>query len=297
MNKLIECVPNFSEGRNLEVVEQIVDAFRGKAGVKLLDYSSDKDHNRSVVTVMGEPQAVANAMVQAAGLAVKLIDLTRHTGEHPRMGAVDVIPFIPIKNMKMDECVKISKEVAKEIFEQHGLPVYLYENSCSSELRRNLADVRKGEFEGLAAKMKKAGWLPDFGDKPHPTAGAAAVGAREILIAYNVNLGTSDVKIAEKISKVVRHSGGGLRFVKAMGVDLAERKVAQVSMNLTDYKKTSVYRIFELIKIEAARYGVTVIGSEVIGLLPMQALVDTAEYYLQIEDFKIEQVIESRLLE
>ncbi|MCL2407117.1 MAG: glutamate formimidoyltransferase [Defluviitaleaceae bacterium] len=294
--RLIECVPNFSEGRNLAIVEKIVDEFRAKEGVRLLDYSSDADHNRSVVTIMGEPATVAAAVVRAVGVAVELIDLTKHSGEHPRMGAVDVIPFIPIKNVDMNECVELSKEVAKELFEKYSLPVYLYENSCSAETRRNLADVRKGEYEGLEKKMKRAGWKPDFGEAPHPTAGAVAVGAREILVAYNVNLGTSDVAIADKIARVVRHAGGGLRFVKAMGIELAERNVAQVSMNLTDYKKSSIYRIFELIKIEAARYGVPVIGSEVIGLVPMQALVDAAEYYLQIENFSINQVIESRLI-
>ena len=297
MQKLVECVPNFSEGRNLAVVEAIADCFRGVAGVKLLDYSSDYDHNRSVITVMGEPDAVCEAMIQAAGKAVELIDLNEHKGEHPRMGAVDVIPFIPIKGMTMDECVALSKRAAAEIFGQYGLPVYLYENACSAENRRNLADVRKGEFEGLEKKMKRAGWTPDFGDAPHKTAGAVAVGAREILVAYNINLNTSDVSVADKIARVVRHAGGGLRYVKAMGVELGERKVAQVSMNLTDYKKTAIYRVFELVKIEAARYGVSVIGSEVIGLLPMGALVQTAEYYLQIEDFKPEQVIEARLLE
>ncbi|MCL2704304.1 MAG: glutamate formimidoyltransferase [Defluviitaleaceae bacterium] len=297
MSKLVECVPNFSEGRNLDIVEKIASEFRGKEGVKLLDYSSDKDHNRSVVTVIGAPDAVSAAMVNAAGVAVELIDLTKHKGEHPRMGAVDVIPFIPVRGMKMQECVALSKTVAKEIYDKYGLPSYLYENSASSEMRRNLADVRRGEFEGLAAKMQKPGWKPDFGDAPHPTAGAAAVSAREFLIAFNVNLGTSDLAIAVKISNVIRHSGGGLRFVKAMGVDLAERNIAQVSMNLTDYRRTSIYRVFELIKIEAARYGVPVIGSEVIGLLPMQALVDTAEYYLQIEGFKSSQIIEAGLLE
>jgi glutamate formiminotransferase len=268
-----------------------------RPGVKLLDYSSDKDHNRTVVTVMGEPEAVKNAAVAAAGTAAELIDMTRHTGEHPRMGAVDVIPFIPIKDMTMDEAVALSKAAAAEIYAKYGIPVILYENSASSELRRNLADVRKGEFEGMGKKLKRPGWKPDFGEEPHPTAGVAAVGARMPLIAFNVNLNTDNIEIANNIAKVVRHSGGGLRFTKAMGVSLRERGIAQVSMNMTDYTKTALYRAFELIKIEAARYGVTAVGSEVIGLLPMQALVDTAEYYLQIENFSINQVIEARMLE
>lgn len=297
MQKLVECVPNFSEGRDASVVQRIAQCFMDKPGVKLLDYSSDKDHNRTVVTVMGEPEAVMAAVVAAAGAARDLIDLNKHHGEHPRMGAVDVIPFIPLKGMTMDEAVELSKRAGALIYDSWGIPVFLYENSATAENRRNLADIRKGEFEGMAKKTQKPGWKPDFGDGVHPTAGVVAVGARMPLIAFNVNLNTPDVKIADAIAKLVRHSNGGLRFVKAMGVNLAERGIAQVSMNLTDYTKTAIYRVFELIKVEAARYGVSVIGSEVIGLLPMQALADTAEYYLQIEGFNINQVLEARMLE
>ena len=298
MNKIVECVPNFSEGRDLKKVEQIVDVFRGKENVKLLDYSNDKDHNRMVVTVVGEPDALKNAVIEAIGVAQKLIDLTKHEGQHPRMGAVDVVPFIPIKDVTMDEAIALSKEVAKAVWEKYQIPVFLYEKSASASHRENLAAVRKGEFEGMADKMKQDEWKPDFGtDKPHPTSGAVAVGARMPLVAYNVNLNTSDLSIADAIAKKVRFLGGGLRFCKAMGVELTERNIVQVSMNLTDYTKTAIYRAHEMVRMEAQRYGVTVAGGEVIGLVPMQALVDSVAYYLQLENFSIDQVLESKLME
>jgi glutamate formiminotransferase len=296
MNRIVECVPNFSEGRDLEKVEKIVQAFRAKENVKLLDYSTDKDHNRCVVTVVGEPEALKAAMIEAIGNAVSLIDMTKHEGQHPRMGAVDVVPFIPIRNVTIEEADKLAKEVAKEASEKYGLPFFLYEKSASASHRENLATVRKGQFEGMAEKMNDEKWKPDFGPATiHPTAGVTAIGARMPLVAFNINLGTSDLSIADKIAKQVRHMGGGFRFVKAMGVDLAERKIVQVSMNLTDYTKSAVYRVFETVKMEAQKYGVNVIGSEVIGLVPMQALVDCAEYYLRIENFSIDQVLETRL--
>jgi len=296
MNKVIQCVPNFSEGRDQAKIEKILDCFRGVTGLKLLDYSSDIDHNRTVVTIAGESAALKAAMVKAVETAVKLIDLTKHEGQHPRMGAVDVVPFIPIKNVTDDEVLALSKEVAEAIGKA-GVPVFLYEKSASAAHRENLADVRRGQFEGLAEKMKDAKWHSDFGpkDKPHPTAGATAVAFRMPLVAFNVNLDTDDLKIAETIGKKVRFVGGGLRYCKAMGVDLAERKITQVSMNLTDYTKTPIYYALELIRIEARRYGVNIVGSEVIGLVPMKALVDCAEYYLQIENFSIDQVLESQL--
>ncbi len=298
MNKIIECVPNFSEGRDLSKVEKIVDSFRGKEGVKLLDYSSDKDHNRMVVTVVGEPLAVKEAVLEAIGTAVSIINLAQHEGQHPRMGAVDVVPFIPVKNVTIEEAITLSKDVAQEVASRYDLPVFLYEKSATAPHRENLASVRKGEFEGLADKMNLPDWQSDFGPKsPHPTAGAVAIGARAFLIAYNVNLNTTNFEIADKIAKKVRFLGGGLRFCKAMGVDLKEKNMVQVSMNLTDYTKTSIYQAVEMIRFEAARYGVTIAGSELIGLVPMGALVDTAAYYLGLDDFSIQQVLESHLME
>ena len=298
MNKIMECVPNFSEGRDKQKIEQIVECFRAKENVKLLDYSSDEDHNRSVVTVVGEPEALKAAVIEAIGKAVELIDMTQHKGQHPRMGAVDVVPFIPIKNVTAEDAIALSKEVAKEVGERFNLPVFLYEKSASAPHRENLAKIRKGEFEGMAEKMKDAEWKPDFGPATqHPTAGTVAIGARMPLVAYNVNLNTTDLSIADAIAKKVRFLGGGLRFCKGMGVELKERGIVQVSMNLTDYTKTAVYRAHEMVRMEAQRYGVSVVGSEVIGLVPMQALIDCAEYYLGIENFKPEQVLESQIME
>lgn len=296
MKQIMECIPNFSEGRDLEKVEKIVSAFRGKENVKLLDYSSDKDHNRSVVTVVGEPEALKDAMIEAIGLAVELIDMTKHEGQHPRMGCVDVVPFVPVRNCTMDDADRIAKEVALAASQRFGQPFFLYEYSASAPHRENLAAVRKGQFEGMAEKMKDPLWKPDFGpDTIHPTGGVTAIGARPALVAYNINLDTADLEIANRIARNVRHINGGFRFVKAMGVMLEDRGIAQVSMNLTDFTRTSIYRVFETVKMEARRWGVNVVGSEVVGLVPMAALVDCAEYYLQIEDFKPEQVLESRL--
>lgn len=298
MNRIMECVPNFSEGRDKAKVEQIADAFRGREGVKLLDYSSDADHNRSVITVVGEPEALKAAVIDAVGRAVVLIDLTRHNGQHPRMGAVDVVPFIPIRNVTMEAAVALSKEVAEAVGKQFHLPVFLYEKSATATHRENLATVRKGEFEGLQEKMLLPEWQPDFGPAaPHPTAGAVAIGARMPLVAYNVNLGTDNLEIATAIAKKVRFVGGGLRYCKAMGVTLGERGITQVSMNLTDYTRTAIYRAHELVRIEAQRYGVPVVGAEVIGLVPMEALVDAAAYYLGLENFSMSQVLEAKLME
>ncbi len=294
----MECVPNFSEGRDRAKVEKIADAFRGKEGVKLLDYSSDADHNRSVITVVGEPEPLKKAVIDAIGRAVELIDLTQHKGQHPRMGAVDVVPFIPIKNVTMEEAITLSKEVAEAAAEKYQLPVFLYEKSATAPHRENLASVRKGEFEGLTEKMKLPEWRADYGPlTPHPTAGAVAVGARMPLIAYNVNLGTDNREIADAIAKKVRHIGGGLRYCKAMGVTLHGRGITQVSMNLTDYTRTAIYRAHEMVRMEAQRYGVPVVGGEVIGLVPMAALVDAAAYYLGLENFSINQVLEAKLME
>lgn len=297
-NKIVECVPNFSEGRDLEKVEKIANAFRAKEGVKLLDYSTDKDHNRMVVTVVGEPESLKKAVIEAIGIAVEIIDLNHHKGQHPRMGAVDVVPFIPIRNVSMEETINLSKEVSKEVSDKYNLPVYLYEKAASAPHRENLATIRKGEFEGLKDKMQLAEWRPDFGSaQPHPTAGATVIGARMPLVAYNVNLNTDKLEIADAIAKKVRFLGGGLRFCKAMGVELTDRGIVQVSMNLTDFTKTAIYRAHELVRIEANRYGVTIVGAEIIGLVPMDALIDTAAYYLGLEGFSTKQVLETHLME
>lgn len=293
--KIVECVPNFSEGRNGKVIEKIADAFRVD-GVKLLDYSADVDHNRSVFTVVGEPTELAEAVINAVGVAKDNIDLTRQSGEHPRIGAADVVPFVPIKNVSVEETVELSKFVGQQIATRHGVPVYLYEKSATAANRVNLADIRKGQFEGLSEKMKAEEWKPDFGNpEPHPTAGATVVGCRPFLVAFNVNLDTPDVEIATKIARRVRFINGGLRFVKALGVKLNSRNVAQVTMNLTDYTKTPVYAAFETVRMEARRYGVNVIGTEIIGLIPQQALLDCVEYYLQIENFSSDKVLENNL--
>lgn len=298
MNRIVECVPNFSEGRDLEKVEKIVNAFRAKENIKLLDYSNDKDHNRMVVTVIGEPEAMKNAIIEAVGIAVKEIDLTKHEGQHPRMGAVDVIPFIPIKGMTIEEADELAKEVGKTLAEKYNLPIFLYEKSASATHRQNLASVRKGEFEGLVDKMQQPEWKPDFGpEQRHPSAGAAAVGARMPLVAFNVNLNTNKLEIADRIAKKVRFLGGGLRFCKAMGVDLQDLGIVQVSMNLTDFTKTAIYQAVEMVRFEAARYGVTVAGCELIGLVPLQAVVDTASYYLGLEEFSMKQILETHLME
>ena len=294
-DKIVECVPNFSEGRNGKVIEKIADAFRVD-GVKLLDYSADVDHNRSVFTVAGEPTELAEAVINAVGVAKDNIDLTRQSGEHPRIGAADVVPFVPIKNVSVEETVELSKFVGQQIATRHGVPVYLYEKSATAANRVNLADIRKGQFEGLSEKMKAEDWKPDFGNpEPHPTAGATVVGCRPFLVAFNVNLDTPDVEIATKIARRVRFINGGLRFVKALGVKLNSRNVAQVTMNLTDYTKTPVYAAFETVRMEARRYGVNVIGTEIIGLIPQQALLDCVEYYLQIENFSSDKVLENNL--
>lgn len=298
MKKIIECVPNFSEGRDLEKIEKIVKPFKGKGGVKLLDYQWDADHNRSVVTAVGSPQPLQRAVVQAIGVAIDVIDMRRHKGQHPRMGAIDVVPFIPIKNIDMTEAVETSKSVAKEVSQKFGLPVFLYEKSAILPERYNLAAIRKGQYEGMSQKLKDPAWRPDYGPTEiHPSAGVTAIGARMPLVAYNVNLDTHQLEIAAAIAKKVRHSNGGLRYCKAIGIELKDRGVVQVSMNMTDYTQTTLYRAFELIRLEAKRYGVNVVGSEIVGLVPMAALVDTAAYYLGLEDFATEQVLETRIWE
>ena len=298
MKKILECVPNFSEGRDLKKIEKIVEPFRGKEGVKLLDYQNDEDHNRLVVTVVGEPEPLKTAVVESMGVAVELIDMRTHQGQHPRMGAIDVVPFIPVKNVSVQEAVDISKATAKLAAETYSLPIFLYEQSATRPERQNLAIIRKGQFEAMVEKLKQPEWVPDFGPaRVHATAGVTAMGARMPLVAFNVNLDTNRLEIADHIAKKVRHISGGLRYCKGIGIELKDRGIVQVSMNMTDTTKTALYRVVELIKIEARRYGVNVVGSEIIGLVPMEALIDSAVYYLGVEDFTMEQVLEYRIYE
>jgi len=298
MARLIECVPNFSEGRNKEVVEQIVDEIRKTDGVKLLDYSMDADHNRCVVTFIGEPEQVIEAAFKATKVASEVIDMTKHTGEHPRMGATDVIPLIPISDVTMEECVEYSKKLGKRIGEELNIPVFLYEKSATSRNREDLAEIRKGQYEGMAEKLKQEEWKPDFGPAElNVKSGVTAVGARPPLVAFNVNLGTNDLSIAKKIAKAVRAKTGGFTYCKAIGIEIKERNIVQVSMNLVDYTKTPIFRVFDAIEREARRYGVNVIGSEIIGLVPMQALVDVADYYLRLENFSSDQILERKIFE
>jgi glutamate formiminotransferase len=295
---VIECVPNFSEGADPVKVGEIADAVRAVPGLRLLNVSSDASHNRSVLTFVGDSTAVRGGVLALFEAALPRIDLTRHRGEHPRMGAVDVVPLIPIRGATVADCIALSRELGEEIGRRFGIPVYLYEDSAASEGRRNLADVRKGEFEGLAVKMEKPEWKPDFGpDRPHSTAGAVAIGVRAPLIAYNINLATRDLAVAERIAKSIRHVSGGFRYVKAMGVDLADRGLVQVSINMTNYRKTPLHRVFECVRSEADRHGVAIVGSEIVGLTPADALYQAAEHYLRLENFSSDQVLETQLLE
>lgn len=298
MKKIFETVPNFSEGKNKDTIEKILACFKGKEDVKLLDLHRDGDHNRLVVTAVGGPTALKHAVVEAAGVAVNLIDMRAHRGEHPRMGAVDVVPFIPIKNVTMEEAIILSKETAKALWETHHLPVFLYEESATSPVRKNLANIRKGQFEGMPEKLASDEWKPDFGEREiHPTAGVVAVGARMPLVAYNVNLDTDNIEIARAIAKTIRHINGGLRYCKAIGIELKKRKITQVSMNMTDYTQTPLYLALECIRVEAKKYGVNVTGSEIVGLVPMSAIVDSAAYYMGLEDFSVDKILEAKMLE
>jgi glutamate formiminotransferase len=293
---IIECVPNVSEGRRPEVVEALVAAIRRVPGVRVLDYSSDASHNRSVLTLAGDAAPLTSAVLALFDQATAAIDLRTHTGEHPRVGAVDVVPFVPIEGVTMAECVALAHETAQAVAQRFGVPVFLYEEAAATPARRNLEDIRRGEFEGLAEKIARPEWKPDYGPAvPHPSAGASVIGARMPLIAYNINLATDRLDVARKIATAIRQSSGGFRFVKAMGITLEDRKIVQVSMNLTNYEKTPMHRVFEVVKREAERYGVKVLESEIVGLVPSAALVATAEYFLQLEGFKRDQVLETRL--
>ena len=298
MRTIIECVPNISEGRDTAAIDAIAGVIRATPGVRLLNVSSDTSHNRSVLTFVGDPPSLKAAVLALFEAAVARIDLRQHRGEHPRMGAVDVVPFIPIRGASADDCVSLAKEAGAAIAERFGIPVYLYEDAATAENRRNLADIRKGQFEGFAEKMKGPLWKPDFGPAaPHVSAGAVAVGARPFLIAYNINLGTADLAVADRIAKAIRHVSGGFRYVKAMGVPLSERGIVQVSINMTNFRKTPLHRVFECVRSEAERHGVSIVGSEIVGLTPADALFAAAEHYLRLERFSAEQVLETKLLE
>ncbi len=297
MSEIIECVPNISEGRRKEIVEEIVENLK-KTGVKILDYSSDPDHNRSVITFAGDKQSVEKGAMQVAKDAVRLIDLRNHQGTHPRMGAVDVIPFIPVKDVTIDDCIKMSKNTGKKIAEELNVPVYLYAESATKPERKKLPNIRKGEFEGFFEKIKNPDWLPDFGQPAvHPSAGITAVGAREFLIAYNINLGTTNINIANKIARSIRDSSGGLHYIQARGMKLEDKGCVQVSINILNYKKAPLYRVFEIVKMEAKRYGVNVLESELIGLMPMDAALKSLAFYLQLPKLTEQEILESKIYE
>jgi glutamate formiminotransferase len=294
MSTLVECVPNFSEGRDGAKVDAIVSAMKVD-GVYLLDREMDADHNRCVITLVGEREPIQEAAIRGVGKAAELIDLTKHQGAHPRMGAADVVPFIPIDGVTIEDCVAMAKQVGEEIWKRYQIPVYLYEAAATSPERQNLENIRRGQFEGIRADIAtNPARKPDFGEaRVHPTAGATVVGARKFLIAYNVFLNTPDVEIAKKIAKAVRFSSGGMRFVKGAG--FLVRGLAQVSMNLTDFEQTPVHRVFEMVKREAARYGVVPVSSEIVGLIPKKALESAAEWFLQVENFDSSLILENRL--
>lgn len=298
MAKLVEAIPNFSEGRDQSVIQALISVANSIPGCTLLDHHTDPSHNRSVLTILGNPQAVEEVAVQLCITASQLIDLTKHQGAHPRMGATDVMPFVPISDMTMEDCVALSRRVAQRVLEEANLPSILYEQSATAPHRANLADVRRGQFEGMKAKLQDPLWTPDYGDPaPHPTAGITAIGARMPLVAFNVNLSTSDLEIANKIAKIVRGSSGGLKYCKAIPILLEDRNIAQVSMNMVNYEGTPLYRAVELIRAEARRWGVSIIGTELVGMCPAKALIDCAEYYLQLEDFSCtQQVLEYHMI-
>src|SRR5512140_3445015 len=291
---LVECVPNFSEGRDKAKVDAILEAMK-MPGVYLLDREMDADHNRCVITLVGDRENIAEAAIRGVGKASELIDLTKHQGAHPRMGAADVVPFIPIEGVTLEDCVAIARKVGEEVWKRFQVPVYLYEAAAATPERQNLENIRRGQFEGIRDEIAtNPARKPDFGEaRLHPTAGAVVVGARKFLIAYNVYLNTSNVDVAKKVAKAVRFSNGGLRYVKGMGIPV--RGLAQVSMNLTDFEQTPIARVFEYVKREAARYGVMPVSSEIVGLIPKKALEDAAEWFLQVENFDTSLILENRL--
>lgn len=300
MSKIIECIPNFSVSEQVDpvVFQGLVDTANSVAGCTLLNTHTDGDHNRCVLTVIGSPDAIGEVAFQLCKKATESIDMTKHIGKHPRMGATDAMPFVPMMNTTTDECVALSKRVAKRIWEELKVPSFLYEDSAVCPQHRNLADCRKGQFEGMSEKLLQPEWAPDFGErKIHPTAGIVAIGARMPLIAYNVNLDTPDLEIAKKIAKAIRGSSGGFRYCKAIGVKLEERNIAQVSMNMVNYDGTPLYYAFEMIRALADGYGVRILSSELVGMTPAKAMLDCAEYYLKLENFNAkDQVLEYHLI-
>lgn len=296
MSKIVECVPNFSEGRNHGVIDAITAEVKKVEGVTLLNIQSDASHNRTVVTFVGEPQRVKQAAFNACAKATELIDMEQHHGEHPRIGATDVIPFIPVSDVTIEECVELANELGQEIAEKLGVPVYMYEAAAKKAERIKLPDVRRGQYEGLKEEISNPERQPDYGPaRMHATAGATVVGARQFLIAYNINLNTSDVTIAKKIATAIREAKGGYKYCRAMGIMIEERNMAQVTINMVNYEGTPLHRVFETVKSEAARYGVNVIGSEIVGLAPLQALLDAAAFYLRLEDFSRKQIMEENI--
>ena len=297
MKRLIECVPNFSEGRDAAKVDTLVGVMSSVPGVYVLDREMDADHNRCVITLAGEPDAVGEAAILGAGKAMELIDMNAHTGAHPRVGATDVVPFIPVDGVTIEDCVALAKRVGNEIWKRYRIPIFFYEAAATRPDRVNLENVRRGQYEGLREELKKNhDRQPDIGEpKLHPTAGVTVVGARKFLVAYNVNLNTSDISVANKIAKAIRFSNGGLRYVKSMGVELKARNLAQVSINLTDYEQTPMHRVYEMVKREAERYGAVPVGSEIVGLVPKKAIEMAADYFLQLENFSPAQVFENKL--
>ena len=296
---LVECVPNFSEGRDASKVDAIIEAMRSVRGITILDRELDADHNRSVVTFAGPANAAVEAAFRGVERAISLIDLRQHSGVHPRIGAADVVPFVPVEGVTLEDCVRLAGELGQRLWERLRVPVYLYEAAARRPDRTNLENIRRGQFEGLREDVRtNPDRKPDFGEAElHPSAGATVVGARKFLIAYNINLNTSDVEIAKKIAKAIRFSSGGFRYVKSMGVPLASRNLAQVSMNLTDFEQTPMHRVFETVRAEAARYGASIVGSEIVGLIPKKALEMAAEWFLRTENFQPSMVLENRLTE
>lgn len=297
--QLIECVPNFSEGRRQDVIDEIVNCFKGRRGVYLLDHRADEDHNRLVISLVGAPAPIQEALLEAAKVALKHIDMNAHQGGHPRIGAVDVVPFTPIKGITMEECIELAHSFGERYYKETGIPVYFYEDAALRPERKRLEVIRKGQYEVLKDEAKaNPDRRPDIGEAClHPTAGATVIGARKFLVAFNVNLDTPDVNIAKKIAAAVRASSGGFCHVKGIGLALEERGITQVSMNLVDYEKNSLYRVLETIRMEAKRWGVGVVETEVYGMIPVNAILESAAYYLQIAGFDPEQVLELRLLE
>lgn len=294
--KIILCEVNISEGKDLELIERVKETISNLQGVKIIDVNSDKDHNRTVFTYIGEPELMLEATKKLADKAIELIDMTKHSGSHPRLGAVDVVPFVPVKNVEIAEAVELARAFGKYIGDK-GVPVYFYEDAAKDPNRTSLVDIRRGQYEGLEEKIKKPEWRPDEGPAEFvPKSGAVITGVRFPLVAFNVNLNTEDVEIANKIARAMRHISGGFRYVRAIGLTITDKKMVQVSMNLTNYTKTPIHRVMEAVKSEADRYGVTIAGAELVGPVPMDALEEVVKYYLRVHDFSVTQIIESNLL-